>query len=109
MPPLRLAILEDVAANPGARTPDVRRRLNKPRNTVDRQLQALHMLGVLSCEERMESGKSVWHYFVEDRFDVEALRVPEMSTTRVWGEEERVSVGPDISGTPPDVRDPVWP
>ena len=43
MRPLRLAILEDVAANPRTRTHDVRQRLNKPRNTVDRQLQALHM------------------------------------------------------------------
>lgn len=48
MPPLRLAILDDVAANPHTRTSDVRVRLAKPWHTVDRQLQALHMLGVLT-------------------------------------------------------------
>jgi hypothetical protein len=51
MPPLRLAILKDVVGNPGTRTRDVRERLDKPYNTVDRELQALHMLGALECEE----------------------------------------------------------
>jgi hypothetical protein len=51
MPPLRLAILDDVAMFPGTHTKDVRRRLSKPRATIDRQLQSLHMLGVLDCDE----------------------------------------------------------
>ena len=51
MPPLRLAILMDVAANPGARTVDIRRRLDKPRMTVDRQRQSLHSFGVVTVEE----------------------------------------------------------
>jgi hypothetical protein len=52
MPPLRLEILLDVAANPGTtRTQDIRQRLGKPRATVDRQLQSLQMLGVLHCDE----------------------------------------------------------
>ena len=54
MPPLRLALLDDVAAHPDASTRDVRTRLNKPRTTVDRQLQALHFLGVLICREEVE-------------------------------------------------------
>jgi len=68
MPPLRLAILMDVAANPGARTVDIRRRLDKPRMTVDRQLQSLHSFGVVAVEEvelqSIASGKpaSSWHY-----------------------------------------------
>jgi hypothetical protein len=44
MPPLRLAILDDIATNPGSTTREVRQRLEKPRATVDRQLQSLHML-----------------------------------------------------------------
>jgi hypothetical protein len=80
MPPLRLAILEDVAGHPGARTTDVRRRLNKPRNTVDRQLQALHMLEVLDCEEVEEGSRgSAWHYRVASSINVDAINVPDLS------------------------------
>jgi hypothetical protein len=74
MPPLRLAILDDVAANPGSRTSEVRRRLAKPWSTVDRQLQSLHMLGVLDCDEHEESGKAVWRYTVTAGIDPETLR-----------------------------------
>ena len=47
MPPLRLAIIDDLAAHPYSTPTDVRKRLGKPRATVDRQLQALHMLDVV--------------------------------------------------------------
>jgi len=59
MPPLRLAILDDVSRFLGASTKDVRKRLSKPRATVDRNLQGLHMLGLLICEEEegMSAGK----------------------------------------------------
>jgi hypothetical protein len=84
MPPLRLAILEDVADHPDACTRDVRRRLQKPRNTVDRQLQALHMLGLVVCdeEERGEvAGKpaTVWRYQLAEGVNLEALTVPDLS------------------------------
>jgi hypothetical protein len=79
MPPLRLAILDDVAANPGARTTEVRRRLNKPRNTIDRQLQALHMLGVLTVEEAEDGRRgSTWYYRVASTINPEALNVPDL-------------------------------
>lgn len=88
MPPLRLAILDDVAAHPGTRTVDVRRRLDKPWSTVDRQLQSLHMLGVLTCDEveHLEAGKkSTWRYTVAEAIDPAVLAVekpsPEMSDT----------------------------
>jgi hypothetical protein len=103
MPPLRLAILEDVAANPGSRTPDVRQRLNKPRNTVDRQLQSLHMLGVLTCTEVEDAARqrSNWHYYVDDSVDPSVIRcVPDLSPL---GDAEIKSRGEssdgDISGT----------
>jgi hypothetical protein len=81
MPPLRLAILEDIEKHPGSRISDVRRRLNKPRNTVDRQLQALHMLNVLDCyeEERVDGPGSLWRYYVADGIDPRVLAVPDLS------------------------------
>lgn len=86
MPPLRLAILDDVSTFPGTLTRDVRKRLAKPRATVDRQLQALHMLGVLACdEEDTESfGKAVtlWRYSLADGIQPDVLdpnTVPDLS------------------------------
>jgi len=51
MPPLRLMILDDLVAHPASSTAEVRTRLGKPRSTVDRQLQALHILGALQVDE----------------------------------------------------------
>ncbi len=77
MPPLRLAILDDLAAHPWATTQDVRKRLGKPRATVDRQLQALHMLDVLDVdEEEGEWGGRAgirWRYALADGIDPGAL------------------------------------
>jgi hypothetical protein len=106
MPPLRLAIVDDIAANPHSRTIDVRRRLDKPRNTVDRQLQALHMLGVLICDELEDEGRlrSVWYYNLARGIQPEAIRVPEKSPPDN-GETRRGDVlAPDISGTRKAVR-----
>jgi hypothetical protein len=84
MPPLRLAILQDVAIFPGTTTRDVRKRLQKPRNTVDRQLQALHILGLVVCEEEETADvggrpASVWRYRLADGIDLDALIVPDLS------------------------------
>jgi hypothetical protein len=101
MPPLRLAIIDDVAVHPHSRTVDVRRRLDKPRNTVDRQLQALHMLGVLACDELEDEGRqrSVWYYDLASHIEPSAIRVPEMSPP-IHGNTRRGVVATDISGTP---------
>jgi predicted transcriptional regulator len=99
MPPLRLAIIEDLAECPSSNTAEIRKRLNKPRATVDRQLQALHMLGVLDVEEdeAMHRGQpvTVWIYSIASNFDPAAINpnsVPEMSPhtpnpfeRRAWG------------------------
>jgi hypothetical protein len=53
-PPLRLAVLEDIAAHPDSPILEVRRRLQRPRTTTDRALQALHVLGLLVCTETEE-------------------------------------------------------
>jgi hypothetical protein len=65
MPQLRLAVLQDLADHTtgGRRASviEIRRRLQKPRTTIDRTLQALHILGLLVCdeEERERNGKAV--------------------------------------------------
>lgn len=108
MPPLRLAILDDVALHPQSAVKDVRRRLGKPRATVDRELQALHMLGVLTVEE--EEGEhrglpvTVWRYSVTEGINPNALdsnSVPEMSVPTPNPQEEgrRVHLPTHISGT----------
>lgn len=114
MPPIRLAILDDVATFPGTLTRDVRKRLAKPRATIDRQLQALHMLGVLACDEEEGDhfGKAVtlWRYRLADGIDPDVLTpptVPDLSPhvrndTRRETERETVAIPTDISGT---VRD----
>lgn len=78
MPPLRLEILLDVAAHPACTTTDVRKRIGKPRSTVDRQLQALQMLGLLVCdEEDHHTGRGQgWRYSVADRIDPAVLDLP---------------------------------
>jgi hypothetical protein len=78
MPPLRLAIIDDVAQNPDSTAWDVRKRIDKPRTTVDRQMQALHMLGVLEVEEVEETnitGKPVtrWNYSLADGIEPTTL------------------------------------
>lgn len=109
MPPLRLAIVDDLAALPEkTTTADIRKRIDKPRNTVDRQLQALHMLGVLTVneEETTIAGRDVirWHYSLADGIDPSALTletVPDLSvgSGRVDAPSYRGWVGSDISGT----------
>ncbi len=112
MPPMRLAILDDVATFPDSSTADVRKRLGKPRATVDRQLQALHMLGVLAvAEEQTEwAGKPAtrWTYCLAEGIDPHALNaksVPEMSLPTPNPQERRPGDGTlsflpsDLSGT----------
>jgi hypothetical protein len=92
MPPLRLAILDDLATHPHSRTHDVRTRLDKPRNIVDRQLQALHMLGVLTCDEREDTARnrSSWFYTLADGIDPDTIRIPKKLPMCVLGiREER--------------------
>lgn len=74
MPPLRLAALLDVLAHPESSTTQVRKRIDKPRSTVDRTLQALHMLGLLTVAEEEEGpNRIVWRYSVAADVDLRAL------------------------------------
>jgi hypothetical protein len=82
MPQLRLVVLQDVASHPGARVIDIRKRLQKPRTTTDRTLQALHMLGLLVCdeveEERAGRVVQVRYYRLAPDVSPEALCVPSL-------------------------------
>lgn len=98
MPPLRLAILDDVAAHPHSCTADVRRRLSKPRATVDRQLQALHMLDVLDCEECDSSwaGRDSirWFYRLAEGIEPDSLNpeaLPDLAVHTPRPQRERAS------------------
>jgi hypothetical protein len=50
IPPLRLKLLNDIAANPMATTSEIRHRLNKPLSTVRRQLEGLQVLDLLGAK-----------------------------------------------------------
>jgi hypothetical protein len=77
MPPLRLAVLTDVAAHPLTNTSDCRKRLQKPRSTVDRELQALHMLGLLELEETPSIGGAggAWMWSLTSAVDPDVLSI----------------------------------
>jgi hypothetical protein len=77
IPQIRLNVLKDIEANPMATANSVRRRLQKPRTTIDRVLQALHILELLRCEEKPftdADGKTVsrWFYQLADDIEVRA-------------------------------------
>jgi hypothetical protein len=52
MPPIRLDVLADVAANPGTTTTDCARRLQRPRQTTDRALQELQLLNLIQVDRK---------------------------------------------------------
>lgn len=71
MNPLRLAVLEDVAAHPLAPTADVVKRLQKPRSTIDRALQDLHLLDLLVVEAVPNTTR--WFYSLAPGVDLDAI------------------------------------
>ena len=79
IPPLRLKVLEDLAAHPWSNINSVRKRLQKPHATINRTIQSLHVLGVVEereVDELSGSGKPVKArlFNVESSFDVSDLR-----------------------------------
>jgi hypothetical protein len=77
MPPLRLKILLDIAANPDSRPGEVRKRLSRPWRTVKREMDSFYMLRLLTCiEEEVTQGEKVrtdWHYSLDPKFDRDTL------------------------------------
>jgi len=87
MPPLRLRVLADVGRHPCARTSEVVTRLQLPRKTVDRLLQELHLLGLLTVAD-VPYGESVrWAYTLADDVSDDALATLARNvTTRIESE-----------------------
>lgn len=115
MPPLRLAIIDDIAEHPRSTPTEVRKRLGKPRATVDRQLQALHILGVADLEEIEVMGpfgktQTHWHYSLADGINPAALLPDLLVDTPLPKEERREEgkngqrVGTHVSGNGGDRR-----
>src|SRR5262249_51799825 len=72
IPRLRLEILLDLASNPRSRVIDVARNTGKPYRTIRRELEGLHTLGLLLCEEEQsvaDENKTVWRYSLANGFD----------------------------------------
>ncbi|WP_185994854.1 ArsR family transcriptional regulator [Nocardioides campestrisoli] len=118
MPPLRLAVLVDLHANPGSTTQEVRRRIDKPRATVDRTLQALHMLGLATLQE-LEQGptRTVWRYSLARDVDIDALTRLTMSQ-KCQEEDTPLShtnstcsdkSGTTLEATCTECTEPLWP
>jgi len=101
MPPMRLDIIDDLAENPYSTPTEVRKRLGKPRATVDRSMQALHTLGVLTLAEERGEHRTWWHYTLAKGIDPTALLVPEISAPShsTYREGPREHLTTDISGT----------
>jgi hypothetical protein len=75
-PPLRSEILLDLAGNPESRAVDVSKRIVKPYRTARRELEALHTLGLLRCDEEQsvtDETKTIWRYSLADEFDRNTL------------------------------------
>lgn len=97
IPPLRLILLEDVMNHPGARTSDVTKRVQRPRTTVDRALQELHVLRLLVVDD--EGVGSGWHYSLSDQVvpeTLQALVTRKVTTPGVRVQEVRLAT--DIPG-----------
>ncbi|MBO0813672.1 MAG: ArsR family transcriptional regulator [Actinobacteria bacterium] len=73
MPPLRLRVLDDVAGHPGTPTADAVKRLQLPRKTVDRTLQELHLLELLTMDTIEYGSSTRWVYSLAEDVDKAAL------------------------------------
>jgi hypothetical protein len=83
MSPLRSAVLCDVALNPQSSVGEVRKRIGKPWQTTKRTMDALIMIGMLTCDEitepsmneggEKEDGRKKWEYRLADHIDLDAL------------------------------------
>lgn len=71
VPPLRMAALAAVTANPGNSTTELARVMDKPRSSVDRALQELHLLDLLTVTH--DTVDTRWRYAVAGEVDGEAL------------------------------------
>ncbi|OBA83692.1 hypothetical protein A9W99_07485 [Mycobacterium sp. 1164966.3] len=84
MPPLRLQILNHLEKESQQTTTDVRRALQKPHNTIDRELQAMQLLGVVTCAEEQRyndfgaEAKPKWRWSLAPGLNPGVLVMPEV-------------------------------
>jgi hypothetical protein len=99
MPPLRLDALWDVYQHPGSTYMQVAKRLQKPRSTVDRELQALHLIGLLHQQDA-PNGESGWRYVISGEVEVSVLEriAPRNAQTNVLTTQAQ--------GTPSEPKNP---
>lgn len=101
MPPLRLVLLADLLDHAPANTSQVQKRVQKPRSTVDRALQELHVLGLVIQYEA--PGTSRWLYELAEVVDPTTLRTlvtRKVSTPGVREQKKAppLTVATDLSG-----------
>jgi hypothetical protein len=98
VPPVRLLVLGDVLDHPSSRTTEVTKRLQRPRTSVDRTLQELHLLGLVVVEE-VGDGQG-WRYSLAPAVDCDALRM--LTTRGVTRKVTTPGVGvQEVSSRPP--------
>jgi len=76
IPQLRLEILLDLAKHPRSRAIDTVRNIGKPYRTIRRELEGLHTLGPLLCQEEQsvaDEDKTIWRYSLAAGFDRDTL------------------------------------
>jgi hypothetical protein len=99
IPPLRLLVLGDLLAHPHSTTTEVTKRLQRPRTTVDRTLQELHLLGLVLVED--VEGQRAWRYDLAagvDRTALAQLVTRNVTTPGVGVKEEQSYLATDKSG-----------
>ena len=100
MPPLRLRIINHLAGAPRSTTTDVRKALQEPERTVDRELQALQLLRVVRCVEApVGAFDRRWLWLLADGINPQVLSSAD-------------SAGPTYtegSSTPPEDTPPMYP
>jgi hypothetical protein len=99
MPPLRLRIINYLAKEPRSTTTQVRKALQEPHNTVDRELQSLQLLGAVSCHEEPQYNKlgdelkPKWLWLLAEQIDPEVLSFPSSAYPAYTGEVSKGSKG----------------
>lgn len=76
VPPMRLLVLLDVMDHPASTTKDVVHRVQKPRTTVDRTLQELHVIGLL----KLHDDGGAWRYSLADTVNQATLNELRVNT-----------------------------
>ncbi len=82
IPPLRLQILQDLTENPESQSLNIARRINKPKSTVRRQAEALHLLGVLTARIELKEDRDKSFYRLAS-VSLDSLLVPKMSDIHI--------------------------